>query len=201
MRLIIQCYLQTGSLNRMKTAGDLAFGSRAHVHARVCSLPFPLIRVVPFRGESSSFQSADAANGTLPRWEKSFTLTHLKQVSQDVKNEVFITVRGVSYRRNTPCFSPWNQSHPLKQADAVWKTTDKFPVAPKDLHHFPWPQLPILSLVSASGLNLVFRKPRYLFEIAYDLPERRVLPLLAYQRAFHSQMTYCAPLHHRDSSI
>lgn len=117
MRLIIQCYLQTGSLNRMKTAGNLAFGSRPHVHAGVCSLPFPLIRVVPFRVESSSSQSAGAANGTLPRWEKSFTLTRLKQVSSDVKNEVFIAVRGVSYR-NTPCFSPWNQSHPLRQADA-----------------------------------------------------------------------------------
>lgn len=81
MRLIIQCYLQTGSLIRMKTAGDLAFGSRPHVHAGVRRLPFPLLRVVPFRGESSSSQSADAANGTLPRWEKPFTLTCLKQVS------------------------------------------------------------------------------------------------------------------------
>lgn len=49
------------------------------------------------------------------------------------------------------------------------------------------------SPISAAGLNLVFRKPSHLFEIAYDLPERRVPPLLAQERAFHSQMSYRAP--------
>lgn len=90
---------------------------------------------------------------------------------------------------------PWNRLMPSAEDHREVPCSSKRPTP------FPKVVASFLSPISAAGLNLVFRKPRHLFEIAYDSPERRVLPLLAHQRAFHSQMSDCAPPHCRDSSI